>query len=122
MKMIEENELSVLEEIESIIRRPLPNRYGRGFCEFGYEVHDGKIIKLGLYNCKLKSLPESIQNLTSLKNLYLKEKLYKMLPPDFREIWSKDIKIENFYYSIVNGDDDDRDGSIEDIGDGSILW
>lgn len=50
---------------------------------FGALIKDGEVIELNLYNCGLKSLPESIGNLTMLKSLRCKRNKLERLPESF---------------------------------------
>jgi hypothetical protein len=71
----------VLEELEKLIGKPIPqNVYNFNNITFGVKIEGDNIIGLGLYKMKLLTLPESIGNLPSLRELMLSENQLKKLP------------------------------------------
>lgn len=64
-------ELPVLEQLAEIIGEPVPQVSEISLSTFGYVIENGKITGLGLYDRSLKSIPESISQLTNLKYLDL---------------------------------------------------
>ncbi|MBA7587555.1 hypothetical protein ES708_29586 [subsurface metagenome] len=58
---------------------------------FGFKTENLRIVGLGLYNKDLKSIPESIGALFSLKELYLDSNQLSTLPEDFKELKSLTI-------------------------------
>ena len=54
----------------------------------GVKIKDGAIVGLGLYNIKLRTLPESIGDLESLQKLYLRNNLLSTLPKSIKNLKS----------------------------------
>jgi len=69
-----------LEELEKIIGKPIPQVEEIERNTFGVKVEGDKVIGLCLYNQGLSTLPESIGNLSSLKELFLGSNKFTTLP------------------------------------------
>ncbi|MHA1193176.1 MAG: leucine-rich repeat domain-containing protein [Promethearchaeota archaeon] len=75
---IKADQAMALKDLESLIGKQIPQvkkttwtPYGFTWDAFGFKVEGDEVIELGLHNCELPSLPESIGNLTSLKKISL---------------------------------------------------
>jgi len=77
---LSEKDSKALRDLERVLDNPIPVEESINEKSFGVEIEYNKIISLGLYNCELKSLPESIGNLTSLVSLFLVDNQLKALP------------------------------------------
>ncbi|MFX1259474.1 MAG: TIR domain-containing protein [Promethearchaeota archaeon] len=55
---------------------------------FGVKIEGDEVLGLGLYDCELSTLPESIENLTSLQRLWLNSNKLKTLPESFSQLKS----------------------------------
>lgn len=84
--VLEPKQAKTLEELESLISFPIPRVYEER--EFGVQVEDVNIVRLGLFECGLKDLPESIGNLSSLRWLSLKKNNLTKLPISFQNLLS----------------------------------
>ena len=116
--VIKPEEAKALEDLEKIILRKPINRFNLslqydlnkiknvGFPylfniddnSFGFNVQNGRVVGLGLFNCGLTTLPESFSNLKSLKNLTLKCNPFKKLPESIMKL----ISLEKLDLSLTN--------------------
>lgn len=81
-------ESKILEKIEKNIDKTIPLVDKIDSNTVGYVCNDGKITGLGLSACGLKSFPESITTLQSLKILSLSQNPLKGLPESFGRLKS----------------------------------
>jgi Leucine-rich repeat (LRR) protein len=84
---IRKNEAEVLYAIEEQINREFSvnrrNYYFSRHASMEVRISNNKVWKLGLYNCGLKKLPDSIERLTSIQELYLGRNNLTDLPESF---------------------------------------
>lgn len=78
-----------LEELEKLIGKPIPQNVHILYnTTFGFKVEGENIIRLGLYKKKLLTLPESIGNLSSLRELMLSGNQLTKLPESIGKLKS----------------------------------
>jgi len=68
---VEAEEAKFLVDLEKVLHKSIPYEKNISRDTFGFKVKSGNIIELGLHHCELKLLPETIENLSSLKRLIL---------------------------------------------------
>jgi hypothetical protein len=68
---LDKSEVSALKDLEGMLGEAIPEVPDVDITTFGFFAKDEHVIKLGLHGQGLKSLPDTIGNLTSLKSLYL---------------------------------------------------
>jgi len=61
----------VMKDLQRIIKKPIPPLDNIYPTTFGVKTEGDDVVELGLYNCGIKTLPESIGNLISLESLFL---------------------------------------------------
>jgi len=78
------DEAKIIEELETIADKEIPkiDNIDPNYNPFahGVVVEGDTVVGLALFDCKLKTLPESISQLTSLKTLFIKTNKLKTLP------------------------------------------
>ncbi|MFX1259362.1 MAG: leucine-rich repeat domain-containing protein [Promethearchaeota archaeon] len=72
--------LKVLKELEELIHKSIPRISEVNWGSFGVEIKDNEIVGIGLFDCKLNTLPNSIIALKSLKSLFLPVNQFKTFP------------------------------------------
>ncbi|MBD3350322.1 MAG: TIR domain-containing protein, partial [Candidatus Lokiarchaeota archaeon] len=87
MKLISAEYTSML-ELESLVGEEIPNVSRVEWNTFGFVTSDSHVTQLGLYRKGLSSLPDSIGNLTSLKELYLIGNTLNSLPESIGSLTS----------------------------------
>ena len=95
--LIKYEQAKVLEELETIIGKKIPIIQEINLNSFGVKIKGENIIKLGLWACKLTTLPESIGNLSLLKELYLRENHLLTLPESIGNL--KSLRILNLNHN-----------------------
>ncbi len=73
----------IISELENMIGKPIPKVNEIERDTFGMVLDDNKILGLGLYECRLKNLPEPILKLTNLQILDLSWNQLTTLPESF---------------------------------------
>mgnify|MGYP006310831263 FL=1 len=90
-ELIESN-IETLKEIESIVGEEFSIVEDVNWnTKMGFTSSNNRVSELGLYDCNLKTLPEALTRLKSLKELYIYENNLSALP----ESLSKLKSIEN---------------------------
>ena len=77
---LDDQDLKVVQELSVLIGQKVVKVKKVKKDTLGYKAKKGKIEELGLFNSWLKILPESIENLTKLKHLYLGSNSLSALP------------------------------------------
>jgi len=88
---VKPEQAKVLDELEKIIGKSIPLADDIKWDTFGVKIEENDIIELGLYNRRIKTLPESIVNLKSLKQLGLSFNEFTTLPDFIGELSSLEI-------------------------------
>jgi len=78
----------IISELENMIGKPIPKVNEIKWDTFGMVLDDNKILGLGLYECRLKNLPEPILKLTNLQILDLSWNQLTTLPESFGNLKS----------------------------------
>ncbi|NVM02487.1 MAG: leucine-rich repeat domain-containing protein [Candidatus Helarchaeota archaeon] len=95
-KKLPEEEIKVLKELEEIIGREVPFIDLIEFNSIGVQIEAEHIVGIGIYDCKLEIIPETISSLTHLQILDLNLNRIKTLPESFsklkslKELWLYD--------------------------------
>ena len=83
------SEAKILKEIEKKLRKKFRTVDDiDNYTEMGFTVENNRVIKMSLYNCELKALPEVITNLSSLKILNLNTNQLEKLPKSISKLSS----------------------------------
>ncbi|MFX1514089.1 MAG: leucine-rich repeat domain-containing protein [Promethearchaeota archaeon] len=77
-----------LEELEKLIKEPIPAVSFINTFKFGFIAKNGKITSLGLPSKELSTLPESIGNFSALQHVVLFSNQLKNLPESFCDLQS----------------------------------
>ncbi|MHA1310625.1 MAG: leucine-rich repeat domain-containing protein [Candidatus Helarchaeota archaeon] len=86
----------IISELENMIGKPIPKVNEIKWDTFGMVLDDNKILGLGLYECRLKNLPESFGSLKSLQELDLQDNQLTTLPDSFGNLKSlQTLRIHN---------------------------
>ena len=111
---IPEVEQKYLKSLGKLIGEPIPEVSDLQSYTFGYTVEDNHIVGLGLFSCGLKSLPEKINSLNSLRKLYLRGNNLKVIPEQIGYISTLDtldlsenklVKLPKSVYSLKSLND-----------------
>ncbi|MHA1410777.1 MAG: leucine-rich repeat domain-containing protein, partial [Candidatus Odinarchaeia archaeon] len=86
--MVDKKQLDVIKKLEKFAGRNLEKTSSINWDTAGYKVEGEDITALGLYNCGLTTLPESIGNLKSLQKLYLNRNQLTTLPESILNLTS----------------------------------
>lgn len=73
----------IIKELEKLLHRSIPHMEKIDWYKFGVVFNGDDVIELGLYNCGLKTLPESFGELKSLKTLWIYYNKLMTLPESF---------------------------------------
>ncbi|MHA1252430.1 MAG: leucine-rich repeat domain-containing protein [Candidatus Helarchaeota archaeon] len=80
IRKLDKSEAIALTELKSLVEKDFLPQNDIDDFSIGFVIEKNKIIKIGLYNCELTSLPESIGNLKSLEYLGLSDNQLTILP------------------------------------------
>ncbi|MBN1216770.1 MAG: hypothetical protein JXA99_15185 [Candidatus Lokiarchaeota archaeon] len=108
-KKLDSQQVQALDDIERLVGKDIPQikdyvTSGR----FGAKIEGNNIVELGLNDCYLSTLPESIGNLTFLRKLYLEFNQLTTLPDSIANLQSLQLislnnnKFINFPESITS--------------------
>ena len=97
------NEWKAMMELEQLLDgKTIPAKPDVKYDNFGFSTERGHVIKLSLYRQGLVSLPETIGNLTSLKELYLENNQLSSFPEtmsslkSLQRLWFGNNQISSF--------------------------
>ena len=85
---VTEKQAKVLEEIDELLGKEIKRKKKIPWDTTGYKVEDQTVIELNLNFQELKSLPESIGDISSLQNLFLQKNELTSLPNSFGNLKS----------------------------------
>ncbi|MHA1300449.1 MAG: leucine-rich repeat domain-containing protein [Candidatus Helarchaeota archaeon] len=77
---IPKSEAEFLEKIEKMIPKELVVVKNIEYDTVGFVIKEGHVSGLGLYNCELKGIPDSIENLNFLETLWIYENKLTTIP------------------------------------------
>lgn len=88
---IKPKQANFLEELKNFTNKPIPIVDRIEYNTIGVKIDDNNIVELGLYDCELIALPNSISNLKSLKKLYVGQNKLTILPDSIIQLTSLQI-------------------------------
>ena len=92
--MIDFEQARFIDELERLIEKSLPSVKKIEPKTFGMKIFDGDIVGIGLYDCGLKTIPESIRNLSKLEILNLDYNKLTTLPEAITNLFSlKELRL-----------------------------
>jgi len=94
--LITKKEAAVIEELEQLTGKLLPLMMDIDWITYGVNVEDEHVVGLSLCDSKLETLPESISNLTHLKELDISNNMITSLPNTFSEL----DKLQKLNYNL----------------------
>ena len=79
---LSKEERKVLQDFEAYLGEPIPEVNEIHRYEFGCVIKEGHVKSLSLFSCNLYSIPENINNLSQLEELYLRGNKLKIIPEE----------------------------------------
>ncbi len=101
---IKPEQAQALEELEKLIDNSIPQVEEIEWNTFGVKTDGKNVIGLGLYDQGLSTLPESIGNLRSLKELYLHRNQLSTLPESIGNLNSSNfsnLSLPQFGHTLI---------------------
>ncbi len=76
----------ILNELERLIKKPIPSVNQVDFGTHGVRIEDGEITELGLISCVISEIPKDISKLISLKKLIIRDQNLSIVPESIGQL------------------------------------
>jgi len=76
----------ILNELERLIKKPIPSVNQVDFGTHGVRIEDGEITELGLISCGVSEIPKDISKLISLKRLIVRDQNLSIVPKSIGQL------------------------------------
>ena len=80
------DEALILQKLEEAVGEEIPYVKSAAMYNHGFSVEDKKITRLSLWKKELELFPESISELTNLKQLFLRDNKLKTIPKSIAKL------------------------------------